>query len=116
MEPWINFGHEIIYEELYSKGNQQELPWISQFGKEAWRWGAPAKCIWSRPILRCICRQKAPLIVFHIIGSFSIWLEVGVWGAPTKCTWSRPILRCICRQKALLIVFDIIRSFAIQMI
>ena len=35
MEPWINFGHEIIYEELYSKGNQQELPWISQFGKEA---------------------------------------------------------------------------------
>ena len=31
----INFGHEIIYEELYSKGNQQELPWISQFGKEA---------------------------------------------------------------------------------
>ena len=50
------------------------------------------------------------------IGSFSIWLEVGVWGAPTKCTWSRPILRCICRQKALSIVFDIIRSFTIQMI
>ena len=42
------------------------------FWLEVGVWGAPTKCTWSRPILRCICRQKALSIVFDIIRSFTI--------------------------------------------